>query len=311
MIPLFGLLLIASVALLIVKRRHLLKIHFCLIVIVSAYTLTLIFKEIDLKRRDSSDDASSWWIALAVLNAIYDFIFFLTLILASSGWCLLHNQLSLRIVLLSVSGVAVFVIISFVQAYVELGFWEIGTMVIQILSVIAVFYCIWTGAHEGQRLIKAHLLTIQRAGIDFKTTPVFQKFTMYIALLWVICSAFVGYLALNVILVITDAGSWWYVLFGSLIQLAVMCGLMYLYRPRGESIDRYLQTDEEEEGKRREEITLADLDGFTMDQELSEQRPWVEEMELPLQPVVIAPQSRLTGNSLMQDNSYTASDQLT
>jgi hypothetical protein len=85
---------------------------------------------------------------------------------------------------------------------------------------------------------------------------------------------------------------------------------MYLYRPRGVSVDRYLQADEEGE-KGRDEIPLDDLDGFTVDQQRSDLRPWTEDMVLPLEPVIVSSQRDMQRALIEQggaNDTYTAID---
>jgi hypothetical protein len=313
-LPFFILLLVGWLGLIIWKRRSFLKIHVCLIIVVFVYILELIFNEVALKQAERTDDADGWWNVLIALTAIFDFVFYSTLLIASSGWCLLHTDLLPLDTALSLLGVAVFIAMSSIQSNVDVKLWLILTLILQVVSIVWVLHCIWRNTEKARRHIKAHLIAISRAGIDFRTTPIFEKLALYNILLWVICAAFLAYFLVNVFLSLADASNWVYVLMANLIQFVILAAVMYLYRPRGSAVDRYLQTDEDGDGKNRQEIALEDIDGFALDERPGEMRPWTEDMDLPLEPVIISSnddmRKSLIGHGPSGENGYTTIDRL-
>jgi hypothetical protein len=287
MIPLFTVILAAWAIVLFIKRHHFLRIHTAIMAIVSVYVVYLILSEIALTRNARTDDEQGWWITLIVANAIYDFLFFSTLVIASTGWCLLHAELRHRNVLLALGAVALFVAMAFVQTYAGAAFWQVLVLIAEIGGVAGVLWCIWENRRKAQRTIKAHLLVISRQGIDARTTPIFEKFRLYGVLLGVLYGAIIAFFFVNIILSLASASSWVSRLAHILVQLVVIVAIMLVYRPRGASVDRYMQADQDEDGQNRTEIALEDLDDFGIDDTREGMRPWRDGMALPLEPVVL------------------------
>jgi hypothetical protein len=298
MICLFGPLLLGWIVYCLVQRRSFLKIHLCLVAILALYIVYLVVYAIALSKAQRTDDDKSWWIAMVAAESIYDLIFYSTLVIASTGWCLLHTELSLGNVAMSVFSVAVFVAATAVQVNVELGYWQILVVVVQISAVLWILHCIYVNTGEAQKHIKAHLLVITQGGIDPMTTPVYEKLTMYTIMIWLVGVSFLSFLFLNLLLSVFDAVNWVYVLGGNIVQLGIAVAILWLYRPRGAAMDKYLRDDEEGE---RGEVLLEDLEGFDVTGDRAGMRQWEEGMDLPPEPLLIS--SRDPTRPMIRDSS--------
>jgi hypothetical protein len=91
------------------------------------------------------------------------------------------------------------------------------------------------------------------------------------------------------------------------VQCAIMCILMFLYRPRAAEFDRYFGPDVVGEGRERGEVRLEDVDSFAIDGGPEDgMRDWEEGMRLPLQPVVILSRSQKAEGSERPHSAITA-----
>jgi hypothetical protein len=288
MVALFSLLFISWIVWVIVRKSHFLRIHLCLILILGLYIIYLVFHEITIQKAQKSEQRSLW-ILLRVLEAIYDVALLSILVIGSSGWCMLNIELTRAGVFSAIGGVTVFVVTIFVQNYVEIGAWQILCFAIQILALIWIFRIVRQGTVEAEQQAKAHLYLITQSGIDPVTTPIYEKWKMVNAQIWVLGMAFLLFLILGDMWPFLDAEEWIFALCNNIIQLVIVVVVMYLYRPRGQQVDEYMQDDRgtEDEDDNRDEILLDDLDGFNVRTQRGGMTHWQYGMQLPRQPLVV------------------------
>jgi hypothetical protein len=210
---------------LIVRQRHFLGIHTCLITVFAVYILSIGLQLNALKTSEKTDDNGTWIDLQIVSSALFDVLFYSTLLIASTGWCVVQVVLS------------VYVILSFVAAYVNVGSWAIALVIGQIVALLV----------------------------------------LYNQLLWVICFALFVFAILSFFLTVLKASSWVGTLCHNTAMLCAFATLQWVYRPRGEALDRQLQADEEAEGQNPTEIALEDLDGFAVNEARGELRQWHED----------------------------------
>jgi hypothetical protein len=312
MIPLFGVLFLAWVAISLIRCRKFLMIHFCFVLILIVYILYLVINEVALWRGQTSDDYNGWWIGLIVVDCVYDVILFSTLIIASSGWCLLHVQLTAWHFLHSIGSAIVFVAMTAIQNYVDLGLWMILTFIIQIAAIVWALRNIRVNTEEATHQVTAHLLVITNSGINPTTTPIYNKLQLYQFLLWALAAAVLVFLVLNFLFALLSAVNWVIGLGNNILQFIILTVVLFLYRPRGKKIDQYMQTDEEIEGVGRDEVLLDDLDSFSMATDRTGLRQWDDEMQLPPEPIVISsrdPSRVLRPRRPPLSGGYTAMDE--
>jgi hypothetical protein len=195
-------------------------------------------------------------------------------------------------ILLTGTSVGAFIASCFLQLYVKLGLWQIAIGIAQISALAGTFALIFLNTKRAKQIIKAHLMLIRNDGIAPASTPVYQKFLMYQAILYVIGVPFIAFLVLNIFLSAMDAPAWvvWFV--NNIVQFLIIAMILWLYRPRGKTLDRFMQPDVPGEGVARKEILLEDLEEFAMDADQGAMREWEDGMELPLQPIVVSSRER-------------------
>jgi hypothetical protein len=312
MIPLFGLLFLAWVAISIVRCRKFLGIHFCFVLILAAYIIYLVINEVALQRGQTSDDYRGWWIGLIVFDCIHKLVLFSTLIIASSGWCLLHVKLTPWHLLHSIGSFAVFVAMTAVLDYVELGLWQILVIIVQVAAIMWALRNIYANTEQAMHQVAAHLLVITNTGIDPTTTPIYTKQRLYQFMLWGLGIAVLVFLFTNILFASLSAVNWVIGLGNNIIQLIILSGVLFIHRPRGKKIDRYMQADEEIEGVGRDEVLLDDLDSFSVTANRTGLKQWDDGTQLPPEPIVVSsrdPDRALTPRrEASHHEGYTAMD---
>jgi hypothetical protein len=302
-IPAFSLLFLFWCVYIFIKRSKFLAIHICLGVIVIFYILYLVFSEVTLKRAQETDEATASSIWLKVFQAFYDFTLFSTLIIATSGWCLLNVDVALRDLGISLAGVAVFVTLIFVQVEIDMGLWALAIFFGQLFAICLLMAQIWRSTSAAEKVIKAHLLVIQNDGILPSSTPIYQKLIHYQILLYVVGLSFLLVMLTNVNLSFFGAPNWLGRLVDNLIQFGILATVMYLYRPRGETIDRYMRRDDGQ--GEREEVLLDDLEGLAPTERRNGMREWEDGMDLPLEPLLVSSKERTSAFSATEEPDYT------
>jgi hypothetical protein len=287
-IPIFSSLLFCWLLYVCLKRRKFSAIHAYLAVINFFYVLFLVFHRISLDIAQRTDDATVWRSLRIVFECFYDVILFSTLVVGSGGWGLLNVQIEIKTLIASVACVSLFVTSCFLQIYVSMAGWELLVLVVEVGSLFWIWRMIVANAAEAQNHIKAHLLVIRNSGIVPSTTPIYQKFLLYRVLMWIAGAAIFTFVTLNVFMAMMNSLDWVIALVNNVIQFAIIWILMFLYRPRGTSIDQFMQPDVEEDGRQRDEVLLEDLEGFQVQDAAEGTREWEEGMNLPLQPLVVS-----------------------
>jgi hypothetical protein len=287
-IVIFFVLLVFWVVLIVIKRGGFHRMHIFIGLIVVFYLLFLAFYEASLYYGQEVHLPTVWTRLRIAFDSLYDALFFSVVVVASSGCFLLNVEIRWYSVVLAVGSVTMFVGSSFVQLHLDLALWEIVVIFVQFASLAWILWTIWQNTLSARRAIRAHLLVIQNDGIEPTSTPIYQKFMLYHIFLYVAGIAFVLFLALNVFLAFVGADAWVVGMVGNIVQFLLIGALMFLFRPRGAEIDRFMVPDSATEGQERGEVALEDLDSFAPDGAGEGMRQWETGMELPLQPVVVS-----------------------
>jgi hypothetical protein len=296
MIPLFALLFHFWVAYVWIKRRQFQRIHIYLGAIILSYVVFLIFHRMYLYYGQFTGETTTWDTLRLLFEGVYNVILFTILVLCSSGWCILAVDLSWKAVIVSIAGVTAFVTSCFLQLYLVLGTWQAAVFTLQIVSLGVIFSALYINTQQAQQILKAHLMVIRNDGIAPTTTPIYQKFVMYQKILYLIGLAFIAFVMFNIILSMVSAPAWavWFV--NNLVQLGIIGMMLWLYRPRGTAVDRFMQPDAPPDGEQRGEVLLEDLNGFALDGEQGGMREWEDGMELPLQPILVSSKEKKKRN---------------
>jgi hypothetical protein len=160
---------------------------------------------------------------------------------------------------------------------------------------------------DAQMQIKAHMFVIWNDGIDPTSTPIYAKYERYVLIMGLALGTAVILGIVILILAFAGAPHWVELLVIYGVTMAVLAAIAYLYRPRGEAVDRYMEVCDDSIDLRKA-VQLRDLDDFDVDDATGREgtRQWDGKLALPPQPVLIRPgtipETRLTEGDV--DRSY-------
>jgi hypothetical protein len=108
LIPLFAVLLCVWIGVIAANRIGFHKIYLCIGVIVFLYVIYLCFYEASVYYAQTTDATTVWMYLRMVFECIHEISLFSTLVIASSGWCLLNVEIKWHSVVLSIVSAAFF-----------------------------------------------------------------------------------------------------------------------------------------------------------------------------------------------------------
>lgn len=308
-IALFGLVLIAFVGVSLYYKRHFLKIYLFIIGCCILYIIFLAFSLLSLHKSSTKEGRNVWDIALTVFECLYCICLFSFLVVSTTGWCILNVELSWKKMLFDISSVVLLFSMLFLQQSVTFGYFEILFFFLEILGLYLVAKALFFNTSDAERHINAHLYVIMKNGIKPQTTPIFEKFKMYHYFLYIVMFLFIFIFCSNIVMGFFDTDYWLESLINIICQFSAITSIIYIFRPRGPSIDIFMKSDNDvqkknrkdrsnnasdythnvidadEEFADRDEVMLDDLDGF--DPRNASGADWNEGMELPLQPILV------------------------
>jgi hypothetical protein len=281
---LLGLLILVWIAASLLLHRAFARVHLVITGLLFLYLLTLVLTFIWYKHADVSDTGTGWQICCIVFDGLYWSLLLIFLLIASSGWGTMQTFLTAKKIGITVASSVTVVALLNVMRHVTLGFWVLGMFVFVGIGGYFMLEELMANANAAKSHVKAHLYVIRRDGFDPRTTPVFDKFRTYSAFTFFVTISFAVIVILVLLLELVDADNWIVMLFYYGYHLCLLAGLGWLYRPRGEVVDKYFRVDEGEGGQ-RDEIDLEDIDGFDVNAAQGT-KPWDGAAVLPLEPVV-------------------------
>lgn len=294
----FSFVLFLFIGVLIYYKRHFLKMYIFIVVCCLMYILFLVFSLLALKYSSTHDDHSKWEICLTVFECLYCICLFSLLVILSTGWCILNIELDIKQTIFSVTAITVMFSMLFLQMNVELGYYELIFFFLELVAMFFVARALFENTKEAEVNISAHLYVISKKGIDPKTTPIYEKYKMYHLFLYLNLFLFLFMIIVNSILGLFTVDDWLQSMINIFLQLLAIINPMIIFRPRGKSIDRYMESDVNEgllnnnddnggisDQGGRDEVMLDDLDGF--DPRNTQGTEWQDGMQLPLQPVLV------------------------
>lgn len=301
-IAIVSIILVLFIGLLIYYKRHFLKLYIFIIVCCLMYILFLVFSFISLKYSSNHDDHSKWEICLTVFECLYCICLCSFLVISSTGWCLLNVELNVKDTIITIFAISAMFSMLFLQVNVEYGYYELLFFFIEIASMFIVARALFNNTKDAEDKITAHLYVISKDGIDPKTTPIYEKYKMYQIFLYMNMFFFLFIIIVNSIMGLFEVESWLQSLINIFCQLFALLNPIIIFRPRGKSIDKYMENDynksllndDDNNGGGsgiggdfgdRDEVMLDDLDGF--DPRKSQGTEWQDGMKLPLQPILV------------------------
>lgn len=269
----------------IVMKRKFLAVHYFIILMDLIYAFYLLLKFITLKHGVKSDQMDSFSILCEMINCLFDIALFSFFIIASSGWCIMHTELTKMNLFLTILGTSLFITSIFIYTNVDLGYYIFLIIAINVAAGCLIARQIFINFKNSKDLIFAHFIVIRERNIDPLTTPIYLKYKIFEVFILVTCASFLVMLIFILFFTYFYVDTW----IGNLINCSyVLFMLIFMsvtYRPRGPNIDKYMQVDEDNE--ERLEVQLEDINEVSMrtfrDEHLQK---WEDGMDLPLQPKI-------------------------
>lgn len=255
------------------------------------FTLTFIFvvltefvRLLEFKALDQ-EDVSVFWTPLRIsFEVIGSIIGFLTLLLASKGWCIIRDEISVKELILAVVYSVISLIFVAIPQYFYLGSFELPAFLLSLLFVGLYVRELIVSINDASLHILAHMLAISNEGIDPQTTPVYRKHLMYQYFEYAVIGACTLVLVEICIQMFVEVPYWIFETMTDFVIIIVIIVLEIIFRLRVSTNGTY----ETIHGSGDREMQLADIEtasrgGFRE----KGGRKWEEGMPLPEMPNII------------------------
>jgi hypothetical protein len=259
------------------------RIHNCLTGVFVSTLFYLIVRAIELSHLETHDSGVGLTTLRAIGGVMAEIIFYATILLISKGWCIVRDALALSEILSSLIYSWTFIVCKFLLPVFESasGGWVLS--VVTGISMVLFLRDLVQGSNDATLHIIAHLLAIRNAGINPRTTPIFQKHLLYrrfqlilitgsAELLLEICLAEILQLAFFAREVLDDC---------MILVMMALLAIVFRLRPAG-AVAYGRMSDEDG----IQEILLSDLDHIDVGN-LEGGMDWVDGMALPAPPEIV------------------------
>ena len=235
----------------------------------------------ELRTLDQQDISSFWTPFRVVLEIIGSITAFTTLLLASKGWCIIRDEISITEMLLSVLYSIVFVILLEIPQYFYLGVLELPIFLCSLVFVGLYVRELIVSINDASLHILAHMIAIYNEGIDPQTTPVYRKHQMYQYFEGaVICGCTLVLIKICVSMFV-DIKFWVSETLNDIIEIILLLTIEIIFRLRGTSAAGYETVVSQ--NRENNEIHLEEIETFKD----SGGRKWEEGMPLPGMPNIV------------------------
>ena len=261
-------------------------LHYCFTAYFGLAFLTFLFYMIYIQVSKSSDNTTVVLAIYALFDILKDVAFLTTTQFAFHGWCYIVDTIKVRDLLIPIvlsTFLAVFLLLT--ESLSMPFVWELIVMIITVALFVAYAVRIFRAQGKTRLIITAHMLVIQNAGINPKTTPLAKKLLMYEQYTY----AFLGWIILVLVRLIVGqfAGDvlWLSAFFEQLTTILTLVAFGFIFRIRNKDNDGYTAIG----GGDGEEFVLSDIESAR--QNLTEMegtgQQWEPGMSLPAQPVIV------------------------
>jgi hypothetical protein len=266
-------------------------VHYSLSIFFGFVTVWAAIRAIEFVVLDQCDTAIGLTIIQIIMRMFAETMMFITILLIAKGWGIVKDGARVVEIIRSV-------VLGFLLAgcRVGLGFTIPMTAVIAIVFVTGVgvaFYLreLLQSTKDAAMHVLAHLLAIAQAGINARTTPIFQKWSLYRRFQYVLMAGFA------LILSYTCANGIWVIeyledeLLIDSIALFLLGSFCFLFRLTDSSANGYSPVEVSDSDP---EIRLSDLQSLTINSaQLNEGRMWEVGIPLPSPPHIVTANTRI------------------
>jgi hypothetical protein len=266
-------------------------IHYCLTVLFVLVIAWASLRLSEFRELDQADSAMGVTVAQHGLRILAEGMCYATILLISKGWGIIKDAIRVSeivrsmLLCLVLAGLRVLTGVAIPMAALVLVIIAAGVAVVFFLQELL------RNTHDAAMRVLAHLLAISDAGINARTTPIFQKWRLYSRFQFVLLGL------LGFLLVYTCATG-----IGGLgfIQGELLMDGIVLYITAAFSA-LFRLTDAEPNGSvlfaaadEAHEVLLSDLESLTIDSErLAEGRIWEAGTPLPSPPQIVSNSTRI------------------
>ena len=235
---------------------------------------------------DHNHSSKTWRIVWIVFAYIYWACLVTFVVVAASGWGTMNTEIT-KWKLALIMGCSV-VMVSCLWAFTfadNIGTWGIFPMVIGLAAGALLGKTLLDNDKAAKIRLEAHMMVITEMGIDPKTTPIYDKYIIYMRFMrFMIPSMGIG-VVIYVALLWASMADWVLQLWFNIMQFGALTGIVVVFRPRGAKFDKYMRQDRSDPGDRRK-IAVEDLNKFDVNRQ-DGVSAWDGETQLPLEPVIV------------------------
>lgn len=235
----------------------------------------------ELRTLDQQDISTFWTPLRVVLEIVGMITAFTTLLLASKGWCIIRDEISLTEMLLSVLYSIIFVILLEIPQYFFLGVLELPVFLCSLIFVGLYVRELIVSINDASLHILAHMIAISNEGIDPQTTPVYRKHQMYQYFEGAVIAGCTLVLVKICISMFVDIKLWISETLTDSIEIILLLTIEVIFRLRGTSAGAYETVLSQ--NRENNEIHLEEIETFKD----SGGRKWEEGMPLPGMPSIV------------------------
>jgi len=242
--------------------------------------LNLIIYSQQLYEMSNNDNSKGFIFFHDIASIISRSILFIAVILCTSGWCLLHNELSPIFTLLTVFTSFSFFICSTLMSTIELGLWLFPMTLLTLAFVVGLLKLFAHSIDQAELLILAHMYSIYRAGIDPSSTPIYGRHKLYQRLQQFVFIYFLIIMIRAIISLFADADFWVLDLIDQIADFLLSIVFVIGFRVNPEIAEGYVEIGDEF-------ISVDELRSFEIaDESLQRQdlAQWNSGMQLPPPP---------------------------
>ena len=207
-------------------------------------------------------------------------IFFGIINIVSTGFSLININLFTKDFIISFLYPFLFFLCSIITHFIN----DISFLIYLLQIILLIFWIkkVFNNLDIAKSLIKAHLYLIAQNGINPITTPIFEKYKIYSNLLLFLFLSSFSFLIFYFILFLLNSSIWIIETIENIYQIILFIILSYLYRPRTNEIESYLNADADDDLE-RVLIDLNEIDDSKLFIDLNKSN-WNIDMKLPKQP---------------------------
>lgn len=264
-------------------------LHYILTAVYILSVLAVISRYIVLLYASSHHKKRSIESLFIVFDLFYLLCLFVFVLLAAKGWCIVRESIKFTELLIAFICTLAFLILQTINNYLSFGKYDFIVIVLMLIALIIYVQQLISAINSATLHIRAHLLAITNAGIDARTTPIWQKYLMYQMLQWTII-VFCLILIARIIVIYFLSELIWLSTFMSDLQNLVMLILLGInFRLRGpDASNGYAMIEDQDMSTYGPtEVILSDIENIGVNEMQLGGKQWESGMPLPGPPHLV------------------------